>query len=409
MTEAHGPSQPQGMPPQHPSDHGQQPQIGVYSYQPLTPPGTVAVPAKQPGGFGRGFGLGMGLALGLGVVGVVTSVVLGIVMAASIGSMAAVAGGTATTGLYTMWGDPSAPKQVRVIDISGAIMADGADGALLSSGTYGYEVASMLDEIQADDAEAVVLLVNTPGGSIAGSKAIADAVTRYRDDTGKPAFVHISSMSASGGVYSTATATKIFADHGSMVGSIGVTSGPFYYYDSVTGISGSLFESGVETSGGVHAQMLTQGRGKDFGSPWREMTEEERSVWLGGLKKEYDAFVGIVSENRGIPTKTIVDDMGAMIFDAETAKDYGLVDEIVTRADFFYRVAEEIGVNSDQLRFDGIAAPTAWESLLGAERAYGTSLPAHQAEGTVPVLSQNFCGTTTPLAFDGDLISVCGG
>ncbi|HMR47667.1 MAG TPA: S49 family peptidase [Arachnia sp.] len=405
---------PPGQPSPQPSYAGPQPSYAGLRPAPLppqgmgVPPGMVAEPVARPGGFKRGFGLGMGLALGLGAVGVVTSIIMGIVTVVSLGSMVATTGGFATTGTQTIWGSPGAAKQVRVFSVSGTILAEGSDGLLLTGGTYGYEIASMMDGLEADDAEAVVLLVNTPGGSIAGSKAIADAVTRYQEETGKPVFVHVSSMSASGGVYATATASKIFADYGSLIGSIGVTSGLFLHYDGVTELTGSLLESGVVTTGGITAEVLSQGRGKDFSNPWRPMTDEERTVWMGGLKREYDAFVAHVADNRGIPASTIVDDMGAMIFDPETAQEFGLVDEVMSRADFFYRVADEIGVDPEELRFEATATPSAWEALLGAQRSYGVSPPVPQAEGLVPVVSQSFCASAVPLAFEGDLTAVCG-
>lgn len=372
------------------------------------PPGAATQPAKRQGGFARGFGLGMGVALGLGAVAVVMSIVMGIVTLASIGAMAATADGLATTGTHTLWGDPAASKQVRVFSVSGTIMAEDSGGSVLSSGTYGYEIAEMIDDLPEGETEAVVLLVNTPGGSIAGSKAISDAVARYKERTDKPVFVHVSSLSASGGVYATATADKIFADYGSMIGSIGVISGLILQYDGVTELTGSLLESGVVTTGGITAERLSQGRGKDFGSPWRPMTEEERAVWLKGLKVEYDAFVAHVSQNRGIPATTIVEQMGAMLFDSQTAREYGLVDEVVSRADFFHRVVEEIGAKPEEVRFDALTTPSAWETWLGVERTYGSALPVHQAEGVVPVVSAGICATTVPLAFAGDLSAVCG-
>ena len=136
--------------------------------------------------------------------------------------------------LERVWGTEGASGNLRAIRISGTIMTDAADGALLSSGTYGYEVADQLDSLKTDQVDGVVLLVNTPGGTITGSKAIADAITRYRERTGKPVLVHVEGSSTSGGVYSTATANEIIADHGSMIGSIGVILGPLPRYKDVS-------------------------------------------------------------------------------------------------------------------------------------------------------------------------------
>src|SRR3712207_4727610 len=178
---------------------------------------------------------------------------------------------------------------------------------------------------------------------------------------------HVQGMSASGGVYAMAGADQIVADHGSLVGSIGVVMGPFQRFRDVTGIPGSLLEPGVTTDGGVTEEYLTRGRGKDLGNPYRDMTEEERAVLGLGLDREYEAFVGWVSQARGIPPQTIVDELGAFVFDGHTAVDRGLVDRVLGRDEAYRYAAEMNGVDPEDTRVDRLVAPGFVESLLGAE------------------------------------------
>lgn len=376
---------------------------------PIAPALAPVPPQSAPrprGGFARGFGIGTGIGLGLGVASLAASIVLGVMMVVASLALVSTSTGTATSAVSTVWGSGS--QVLRAIPISGPILADSSDGSLLSAGSYGYEIADEIDSLTADDASGLVLLVNTPGGSIAGSRAISDSVQRYQERTGQPVLVHVSSMSASGGVYATAAADEIVADHGAMVGSIGVIFGPFTYYDGVVATSGSLIESGVTTTGGITTEYLSEGTGKDFGNPYRPMTDEERAVYQEGLASEYAAFVAHVSSNRGIDEATITDTMGAHLFSSEQALGFGLIDAVMGREDFFRHAAEKAGLDPEDTRVEAIRQPGPLELLLGVERPFGQAPAVAQGAGIRPVVSASVCAGTRPLAFAGDLASVCG-
>ena len=374
---------------------------------PLPLPPKPAGPVKQ--GFGRGFGFGLGLSVGLLVLSIVSALVSGLVLA---GAIAALGGPSQTSAeaLETIWGNPSASKKLRAIPITGAIMADSSDGMGLSVGTYGYQVADVLDGLEADDADGVVLLVNTPGGSINGSRAIADAVDRYRARTGKKVTAYVQGMSASGGMYSMANADKILADHGSIVGSIGVISGPYTYYDGVMATSGTLLEQGVTTRNGITSEYLTAGRDKDFGSPYRQMTAEERQVMGDLLNTEYDFFVNWVSEHRGIPAQTIKDDYGAHIFNTVKATENKLIDGTAGRDEAFRDFATLSGLDPNDTKLVQATAPSVWAQVLGAEaHPWGVAPAAQPQDGQPPIVTSKLCtGAPTGLAYHGDPLEFCG-
>ena len=376
--------------------------------QPTGPvaPGPVLPPApRTQGGFGRGFGIGAGIGLGLGAASLLMALVLGVVTIIGSMTLVSTAGGVATTQLDTIWGGGN--QSLRAITVAGPIMADASDGALLSAGSYGYEIAAQLDELTTDDAAGVVLLVNTPGGSIAGSRAISDAVLRYQERTGQKVLVHVSSISASGGVYATAPADEIIVDHGALVGSIGVIFGPFDQYTDVVATSGTLFESGVTTTGGITSEYLTQGEGKDFGNPFRPITDEERAVYTAGLAAEYDTFVAHVAQHRDISEAAIRDQIGAHLYDSVRAQDYGLIDGVLGRDEFFRHAAEAAGLDPEDTRVEAIAQPSAWEAFLGVERPFGVAPAAETGDGVVPVLSPAFCHAAQPLALSGSVERLC--
>lgn len=375
---------------------------------PYGPP--VVMSQRSAGGFGQGFGKGIGLALGLSLGAVVLAIIAGIV---SVASLAAIVSNfddsapDATTRLEPIWGDEGAAGKIRAVSVSGPIMTDSGEGGLFGTATYGYEVANQIDDLTENDASALVLLVNTPGGSITGSRAISDAIERYQERTGNKVYVHVEGMSASGGVYSTATADEIIADYGSLVGSIGVIMGNMPHYEGVTALGDVSTMTYVEAEQ-ITMETLTAGRDKDFGNPFRPMTDEERAVYQSYLDTEYQAFIDQVTANRPIEEKTIRDDMGAHIFDTAKAKQYGLIDDVMNREEFFSYVAQQAGLDPEQTVVEKIAPPTGFESFFGATRAYGVA-PALQARaGEETVVNQSFCSGTTPLVFSGDLTALCG-
>jgi protease IV len=376
----------------------------------LRPPGPPLAwqpPPQQPGYFRRGFAVGLGATLGAGLALGLVGITMTVLMVMALVGLASGGGATgpAEPPTETVWGAADAPARLLAIPVNGVILGGESDGVTFGGSTYGYEIAETIDALEVDDADGLILELNTPGGTIYGSRAIADAVERYQERTGNQVMAHVQGMSASGGVYAMAGADQIVADHGSLIGSIGVIMGPFQRFRDVTGIPGSLLEPGVVTEGGITQEYLTRGRGKDLGNPFRDMTQEERAVLGRTLDAEYDAFVGWVAESRGIPRQVIVGELGAFVFDGPTAVDRGLVDRVLGREEAYRFAAEMNDVDPDETRVDRLAGTGFVESLLGARLPTGgigaTTVEAEPGRSVV-------CdGAPLTLAYHGDLAAAC--
>lgn len=385
-----------------PQPQPQQPPPPAPVWRPMPPP-----PPREPGAFKRGFGLGLGASLGAGIgLGVVGFGLVVVLVIALVGLVSG-GGGNATTEpvTETVWGDPSAGARLVAVPVTGVILGGESDGATFGGSTYGYEVADTIDALGTDDADGLILELNTPGGTIYGSRAIADAVARYQERTGHQVMAHVQGMSASGGVYAMAGADQIVADHGSLVGSIGVVMGPFQRFRNVTALPGTLLDQGVITEGGITEEYLSRGRGKDLGNPFRDLTDEERAVLGTGLDREYAEFVEWVSGARDIPVQTVVDQLGAFVFDGATAVDLGLVDRVLGRDEAYRFAAEMNGVDPDDTRVDRVEGPGLLDALLSARSpARGTGAAALE-----PGRSTVCTGAPLVLAFHGDLSAACAG
>ncbi len=410
---------------QHPDD-APRPTDGGDAAAPAAPPqqqlSAQPSPATAPvrrekGGFSRGFGAGFGASLGVGVVLTALSIITTIGLVLGTLALAGLAGGDGSSARAPLttepaWGPEGAGSSLLAIPVTGTILGSSSDGAPLGGATYGYDVAETIDALDADDYAGIVLEMNTPGGTIYGSRAIADAVDRYRERTDHRVVAFVRGLSASGGMYAMAGADEIIADHGSLVGSIGVVSGPFERYRDVTGIPGSLLAPGVETEGGITSEYLSQGKGKDFGNPYRDMTEEERAVWLAGLENEYAAFVGTVSSARDIPEQTIRDDIGAYLYDGDTAVQNGLIDQVLGQDEAYREAATLNGLDPEDTAVERIVGAGLLDQLLAASAdrvaGRGAQQGADPAQVEAAARTSVVCsGATIALVYQGDLSAIC--
>jgi protease-4 len=338
-----------------------------------------------------------------GVASIIAFIIPLIVLIAIIGAAAGDDGDDYTFA----YGDEGNRNKLLSVPIRGVILGEEPDETSIFGNlgvVYGYSIKETLREAAKDSSiDGIVLELETPGGTIFGSQAIADGVREYKERTGKPVLAFVAGISASGGMYSMAGADLILADHGSLLGSIGVTMGAFEYWDGLIATEGGLFGGGVTTSGGIEFQPITAGRGKDMGAPYRRLTDEERRVLQQGVDNAYADFVRLVSEGRGIPEADIREKIGALVYDNKTAQDLGLIDGTANRHQAYAEAARLAGLEGDNwqvVREKGGAG--IFSGLFGRGR---DDQPAATADST-----RGICfPANTILAYYGDVIALCAG
>ncbi len=429
-------------PPPPPPEPGQQPAAAP---PPPPPPAPGSVPAPGPAGPAVPPGAGwyngpipiaglapretVGSAIGRTLVKALTIlavVLFGLILIpiTLIAIGAALGGGAdpenASTSRTLVAGERAADVRLVAVPVTGLILGEDRDqstGGLFGAldVTYGYTIAEELADLADDDSvDGIILELDTPGGTIFGSKAIADAVAAYREATGKPVVAYVGGISASGGVYSMAGADAIYADHGTLVGSIGVIFGPFQTFNDVTAIDGGLLGGGVTTEGGIEFEFLTAGRSKDLGNPYRPMTDEERAVLQEGLDNAYADFVAHVSAGRDLPESEIERELGALIYGEHQALANGLIDGIANRDTTYAMAADLAGLADGQTwgveRLDapGAGLLSLLAGPLGVDGADGAD-DGGQAGVTSGLDARHpLClGTGTVLAYHGDPTRLC--
>ncbi|MES2273394.1 MAG: S49 family peptidase [Chlamydiota bacterium] len=169
--------------------------------------------------------------------------------------------------------------------------------------------------LSADRVKAILLHLNTPGGTVVDSDNIYRLLLQYKERYKVPVFAYVSGMCASGGMYIASAADQIFAGPASIVGSVGVILGPFFnVYDAMGKI-------------GVQARTLTQGLDKDMMNPTRPWREGEDASLKAVTAYFYQQFVNIVTSARPrLDKEKLVSEYGAQVFDPVEAERLGYID-----------------------------------------------------------------------------------
>ncbi|MGE5262499.1 MAG: signal peptide peptidase SppA [Acidobacteriota bacterium] len=202
---------------------------------------------------------------------------------------------------------------VGIVYIEGPITM----GYARSSGEAAYSetIVEYLREATADSSiKAIVLRVESPGGSVVASREIYDAVAAARAK-GKPVIASMGETAASGGYYVSAGADKIYAEAATITGSIGVIS----VIPNVEGLADKV---------GIKMIVIKSGAHKDESYGFRDLTPDERGIWQAVINEAYEDFTGIVASGRHMDIAAVKKLADGRIYTGKQAKDNGLVDEI---------------------------------------------------------------------------------
>ena len=222
---------------------------------------------------------------------------------------------------------------IGVLHLSGAIVdgSSAAPGSIVSGPT----VTEIKKLAESANVKGVVVRINSPGGSATASEAILLAL---RDlSAKKPVVVSMGSMAASGGYYVTCIGRPIFAEEGTLTGSIGV----FGMKPNVGALMRRV---------GVHSEIVALDESAGMMSLDRGWTETERTQMQGFVNEIYDVFIGHVARSRGKTTSEILAIAGGRVWSGAQAVELGLVDRIGGLGDAVALIAKEAKIDDFELR-----------------------------------------------------------
>jgi len=224
-------------------------------------------------------------------------------------------------------------NKVAVIEVDGVIL-NANPGGLLSKGEN--PVSYLLEQLDAarrdPRVKAVVLRVNSPGGSVTASELMYNEILRFRR-SGKPVVVMMLDVAASGAYYISCGADEIVAAHSTVTGSIGVIMQTF----DATGTMAKI---------GLRADAIKSGPQKGGGSPFETMTPDQRAVFQNMVMEMYGQFVDVVAQGRDLPRDRVLELADGRIYTATQAIENGLIDRIGTMNDAIAEAKRRADIDS---------------------------------------------------------------
>ena len=228
-----------------------------------------------------------------------------------------------------------------------AIAGSGSDGSNLKAWSKGLgyieidgtivdatETVRQLKALEHNSqVKGILIRVDSPGGVVTPSHEIYEEIRRVRDD-GMPIIVSMGTLAASGGYYVSAPATRIVANPQTLTGSIGV----IMEFPVLKGVMDKI---------GVKVEVVKSRVHKDIGSPFRDMTDQDRELLQGVVTDAYDQFVAIVSTERKIPEDSVRAFADGRIMTGRQALALGLVDTLGTFEDAKRIAASLCGIEGE--------------------------------------------------------------
>lgn len=212
-------------------------------------------------------------------------------------------------------------EKIAVVELNGII-------------TSSRSVNSQLKRHKKDNSiKAIILHIDSPGGGVAASQEIYEAVRRVRD-SGKPVVACMASVAASGGYYAALGADSIMAGPGTTTGSIGVIA----EIPNFTKLMDKL---------GISMTIIKSGRYKDSGTPYREMNAADHQYLQSWIDESYDQFITTVATERGLSLEEAKKLGDGRVFSGRQAYENALIDTLGTFDDAVQLAADIVGMKGE--------------------------------------------------------------
>ena len=206
--------------------------------------------------------------------------------------------------------------KILLIPVTGLISDMPKKGVLRTSPSLVEQIVLQLNKAEKDkQIKAVLLKINSPGGTITASDLLYHEIISFKEKTGSKIIISMMDIAASGAYYMSLPADKIMAHPTSVTGSVGV----IFLQPRVTGLMDKL---------GLGVDVKKFGKNKDMGSPFRESSEEEQKLLQKAVNDFGERFIRLVQKHRKLDQRALTEIASARIFLADDALKLGLVDNI---------------------------------------------------------------------------------
>jgi protease-4 len=245
-------------------------------------------------------------------------------------------------GFSFISGEKKSNNTIAIIDLDGLIIERNRDISSLNRAIIApSQVKNYLEDLDTSSTKVIIFSINSPGGTVSASKNLYEIIKNYKNTHKVEILFHTNELLASGGYWVSMSGDKIFANYGSIIGSIGVKGPDWFYYDTPNSISTGIFGSTIETDEGIKIYSNTAGKSKDILNPFRKPTKQELNHLQQMVESIYEDFVRIVSKERSLETNIIINEIGALIYTTKNAKKLNLIDGETNLDDLIAKILRE--------------------------------------------------------------------
>ena len=240
-------------------------------------------------------------------------------------------------------GDSGSENIIAILELNGPIISN-LNRSLIGNiieHINPNNIKKKLLELNESKPKIIVLKINSPGGTVAASAELEKIIKNFKKTNNATIYVYGNEILASGGYWIATTGDKIFANYGSIIGSIGVSGPSWYYYDNPTSISNGLFDQKIKTENGIKIFNQNAGDSKDLYNPFRMPSENELRHLQSIVEEIYDDFLIKVSSSRKIEINILKNDIGALIYSSKQAKQNYLIDDILSFDELIEKIVKE--------------------------------------------------------------------
>lgn len=245
--------------------------------------------------------------------------------------------GIESGGLSEIVLEGSGRNKIVAISIEGIITDRAERGIFQYNPSLVASAKKQLKKAASDSkVKAVILEINSPGGSITATDILHNEILKFKEETGKKVIVHMKGVAASGGYYIAAPADRIVAQPTTITGSIGV-------------MMMLLNLEGLFKWAHVSQTIIKSGKFKDMGSSSRSLTDEEEKMLQEIVMEMYDRFVDVISEGRNMPKETVKALADGRVYTGRQALANGLIDSVGYMSDAIDAAKEEAGLTDAKI------------------------------------------------------------
>ena len=228
-------------------------------------------------------------------------------------------------------GENNSNNNITIINLNGPIIDDSSNfiGFQYSNIINPKKVSDYLNEIVEKKPKVIIFKINSPGGTVSASNKIYNIIDNFKRKNDIEIIFYTDYLLTSGGYWMALSGDSIIADYGSILGSIGVSSPQWIFFNEPISISTGYLGEKIDTNKGIEIYSQNAGKSKDLFNPFRRPTKDELNHLNALTSNIYEDFISLVSKKRKIEKSTLKNEIGALIFDTKLAKMNYIIDDVL--------------------------------------------------------------------------------